>query len=90
MHPTDLQQKLKKLNPFLEIRRYCHRQGLNDGVYYMGRNVCAVPQGYIWPEEHKGYKNLMQVKHRSLNGLADILYQRGIIFYRDKFTLLRG
>lgn len=87
-----LDELLLQLNPLLRVRRHHHYLGMNDGVYFRGKYICAVPQGPIFRAKHEAYRERYwgQIPHTSVDNLARTLVSNNCIKGRQYWTLMRG
>jgi len=88
MHPKKFEKLITELNPHVEVRRYYLDRGSNDGIYYRGKYICAIPPGYIYPFKFEDYRGMF-IAHKSMEELTDALARENIIYERDKLILMR-
>lgn len=89
----EVDKLLLSINSNIDIRRYSNREtkgGRNDGIYYKGKYICAIPRKHMYKFPNEDYKGGItgQVTHRSIENLADVLVSNGVIHPHDKKIML--
>ena len=92
MTHLELDELLPKLNKDLEVRRYHNLQGLNDGIYYRGKYICAIQQGFVPTETEEDCKENFfgYIPNRSVDNLARVLMSNHIIAPMVYYRMMRA
>lgn len=76
MKVLDLRDKLRRMNPDLDIGFY---QREVASVMYKGEHKYSIPNNLIFLYTNKEYKTVTRVPHRSLTTLMTLLSKKGYI-----------
>lgn len=77
------QLNLSSIHRGLKVIRYSNRErhthGGNDVVYFYTQLIGAIPPGNIYRVRKTGYASEKGYPHRSLQGLKQLLWQKGVL-----------